>query len=1045
MLTNIAEESVSAGYQPFHARSLIVSGLKEGAMIATTLQARVIGRLGLRSALTVIAFGVVLAGQVAPVGAQPCPTTIRFEGNSADLDLDVGWTGLYHDQEFLDGGGLGLLLTMGVSGCAGSCGECTLSGPQLHANADAGDIYNRRCTGDTRVKCTSTSPDCNGAGGTCEYYLGAPLPTSGGGVSVCVINEITAPITGTINPDNGYAEARVALLPRVYQSATLDQPCPRCIGDGPQNDGVRGGVCDAGPHAGQSCDANATARYAPWGDVSYDCPPSPGGAIGQSVLAPVMNFSTELLSATLTTDSPFCTAPGFTGNRCFCDTCNNSNAEPCMTNADCPTSGGAPGVCGGLRCLTGSGTATGLPCTTPGVNPPCSPGVCGRPGAPTRPNSCGVGGCTANPSDLDSIDEGVCAGLSDSVCPTDQYRPCSNPIIDCGSATPCLLKPRECFNDNGAVNGTVLATGRRSVPFLSAPPSGYTAGLAWGALECLASTTSAALNAVAGLPGLGRVSVYGPTPTPTETATPTSTATPTKTATPTVTATPSKTPTATPTTTATATPTETATPTITPTPSPTPTCGGTPDCGNGIREGTEECDLGIRNGQPGVQCVNCSCSPKPGQTPSDSDNDDVDDACDNCPGEKNPDQRDFDCNTGTGASDPGCLDGGDVCDPCPARNDNTLCDALLSGGKNVGPGGGTLTLTGDSSTTPPFGRIEITIPAGAFCEDTSVSVTNRKGPAGAFNLDDAKYYLTPNGFAFDKPVTIELTWPGVATNDWLLKRDGDKFSKDGFLTLTSSAAYKCPAHPLGVTTTLCPSPGATPQAKCTDPVGEDCSTVALDCDSNSGTWTFETCDFSSLFVGEPTAGLIPGGGKPATDCMLELAVDNMFNVPGLDRKGLPNRTQTCTDGDPTCDADGAADGACAFRVGFCLNMPDERLEKDGVPLCTPSDIATWEIKKPKPTSAVPIEAANAVALRDAVAALGNATVGGKNQEVLTFTPPLADVEPCTTLVNVVVPLKDGIAPGKAKVRARATATAPPDASHGSRDSDTLKLVCLPSP
>jgi len=190
----------------------------------------------------------------------------------------------------------------------------------------------------------------------------------------------------------------------------------------------------------------------------------------------------------------------------------------------------------------------------------------------------------------------------------------------------------------------------------------------------------------------------------------------------------------------------------------------------------------------------------------------------------------------------------------------------------------------------------------------------------------------------------------------------------------------------------------------------------------------------------------PGERNPDqrdTDCTTGTGVvDNPLNEPEFNRKGLPSSTQTCTDGDQVCDQDGAANGVCAFRVGLCLNMPDERLVKRDVPVCTPTDVATWEIKKPRPTSSVPIEVANAVALRDAVAALGSATVGGKNQEVLNFTPPLADVEPCTALVDVVVPLKEGIAPGKAKVSVRATPPPPPGASHGARDSDTLKLICL---
>jgi cysteine-rich repeat protein len=484
-------------------------------------------------------------------------------------------------------------------------------------------------------------------------------------------------------------------------------------------------------------------------------------------------------------------------------------------------------------------------------------------------------------------------------------------------------------------------------------------------------------------------------------------------------------------------PTVTPTPTSTPTTTPTPTCGPTPHCGNGIREGTEECDTGNSNGALGVTCsASCTClAPH-----VDLDGDGVFDGCDNCPNERNPDQRNMDC-TGNPTLDPGCLDG-DVCDPCPARKVDTDCDHALSGGQSIGTGGGTLTFTGDSTTTPPNATVTVTIPPGALCAETSISLTNRKGPEGAFMLEAGKYYFGPNKYAFDQPVTVRLTWTygGSAESTQVLKRDSARFSKDGFFTPT--VGYSCADHdPLGLSGN-CPNGGA-PHAVCTDNAGQNCSSVARACSQTGNEWTFETCDFSSLVHGEPTLDLVPGGGSATTDCMLEWIVDDLFNQPAVDRKGLPSRTQTCTDGDVICDADGVVDGVCTFRVGLCLNVPDARLVKHGVPVCSASDIAVWEIKKPKPTSSVAVEAANAVALRSAVAALGTATVGGKRHEVLTFAPPIAGADVCTELVEIAVPLEGGTAT-RAKMSARATATALPGQGHGTRDSDTLKLVCLPS-
>src|SRR6185295_7916590 len=99
-----------------------------------------------------------------------------------------------------------------------------------------------------------------------------------------------------------------------------------------------------------------------------------------------LNSTTGSLSRSISTDSPLCTAPGFTTLHCLCDTCATQAAEPCSSNADCP--GGA--VCGGKRCV-GGGNA-GKACT---ANSECPGGACSRAGAATKPNECGDGICTS--------------------------------------------------------------------------------------------------------------------------------------------------------------------------------------------------------------------------------------------------------------------------------------------------------------------------------------------------------------------------------------------------------------------------------------------------------------------------------------------------------------------------------------------------------------------------------------------------------------------------------------------------------------------------
>src|SRR5262249_60414769 len=71
-----------------------------------------------------------------------------------------------------------------------------------------------------------------------------------------------------------------------------------------------------------------------------------------------------------------------------------------------------------------------------------------------------------------------------------------------------------------------------------------------------------------------------------------------------------------------------------------------------------------------------------------------------------------------------------------------------------------------------------------------------------------------------------------------------------------------------------------------------------------------------LPAGGLTSTLILGGGSLLTDCyaLFELAAD----VP-LSASSFP--TVTCTDGDPSCDADGMPDGVCRFDVRVCVHVP----------------------------------------------------------------------------------------------------------------------------
>ncbi|HYC00902.1 MAG TPA: hypothetical protein VEC57_17345 [Candidatus Limnocylindrales bacterium] len=470
-------------------------------------------------------------------------------------------------------------------------------------------------------------------------------------------------------------------------------------------------------------------------------------------------------------------------------------------------------------------------------------------------------------------------------------------------------------------------------------------------------------------------------------------------------------------------------------------------------------------------------------------------AADTCPTEFNPDQLNTDCPDPDffalgGCDDPslvpdgrkGCCDGGDVCDPCPANAINERCDQDISGGQSIGPNGGSFTLGN---------CITISVPAGALATDTSISVSVGEddpiNPATGQPFSDPiklkggttsvmKIIMLPDDQTFAAPITIELCWDdrdndnvvdkgvcidngactevgepscdangdcacgncvggGATQEDNLrLRRDGELFDHEGF--------HPAPLDECGdvhqQNTAFC-SAAAAP-GNCADTPGTGRSSVANCCNRTANKWPFQTCYFSEFYFGRLEGALIPGRGSLATDCQSEWSVVNPFNEPESDKRGFLNLEQTCTDGDPSCDGDGLADGACTFQVAVCLNVDDARLsDAAGVQLCDPSDTATWELKKPLPISARPHEADAALALRDAVAALGGGTVGGSRQNIVTFATPLLTEDMCTETTQIVVPLSGPLADRATRMTFKAAATS----AGGSKDSDLLKLNCIP--
>ncbi len=460
-----------------------------------------------------------------------CPSRIDFDGNATDVvsELDTGWTGIAHDAKIVSDG----KITVAVSSCPSSpdfsrpCGTCNITGPIDNPAPDAGDLNNKRCRLDTSIKCNTIGVDplCTGAGNACSYWFGSPLPLSAGGVATCVTNEVIGTITGTANIETGESASELNLSSRVYTGVLTDKPCPKCTDAGGINDGIAGGTCTDGPRAGLACDANGEHPIPAFGRTSFDCPPDSGSLIA-TLPVPLKN-STDPEVRMLSSASPSCTAFGSGGFKCPCDTCDDAASTPCASNADC---GG--GICGGLRCLVDAPTP-GVPCTSQGTGsdpaccsePTCTTGTigtCDRPGEPTKPNACSNGQCVSG----GGADDGQCQlAPSDNLCSIDTFRSCSSNAEcrppgeggTCGTCSPglqtCGVKRRECLFDldelAGPGVGNPPSTRTITVNGMEDTPVNDVSNPTLASLFCIAPTGSSSVNAVAGLPGLGKLKLKG--------------------------------------------------------------------------------------------------------------------------------------------------------------------------------------------------------------------------------------------------------------------------------------------------------------------------------------------------------------------------------------------------------------------------------------------------------------------------------------------------------------------------------------------------------
>ena len=359
---------------------------------------------------------------LAAGGGAPCqrdtdciPGTCINGTCTTPTDIDLGWSGIAHDQDVPDKDRIAL----GLSCTAGQapCGSCTVTG------IDPGEGH-CRCSNDSTIECAlpfAGDPVCGGA--TCVCYAGEPTPMIDAGIPLCYVPLLSGQPAGSIDVDTGDAALSLSVLAQLYLGNSLVQPCPVCAGDVVPGDGLADGSCTDGPRAGMPCDAAATDYT--FGAVSLDCLPSPSNNVSGSGLRTALDLSTG--TSTLASSIPCLSASG----TCPCGSCSLDQTIACSSDADC----GAAGPC--QAAMTQPNACLDLVCTA-GTD---GDGTCDN--GPTdkfcdgfvRANGSGIIGCSTN-ADC-SAAASSCPGGDCGACTLARLRECfPSPISAAGLASP---------------------------------------------------------------------------------------------------------------------------------------------------------------------------------------------------------------------------------------------------------------------------------------------------------------------------------------------------------------------------------------------------------------------------------------------------------------------------------------------------------------------------------------------------------------------------------------------------------------------------------
>jgi hypothetical protein len=293
--------------------------------------------------VTLLAVGAV-APMAGPTARKRCSSRPRNR-----LHGRHGFTGLALNRPIF---GNTLELEMSCPVTTPPCGTCTITG----ARSDALGTF-QRCTNDTSIKCTVATEiaDC-GAVDTCRLFVTVPQFVAVGGVAACYTNELTGPVSGTVD-ESGALDVTLDYVGRIYIGESISRACPMCVGDPAPNDAVQGGTCAAATHG---LPATATVRR-PRSTTTWEPrarPPAESRSFIGTLSPGPITFSTGTQTRTLSAASP--AVPSRRTSRSalrHLQQCRRRALSEQRRLSDRRTTGP---ICGGRRC--DKGLNEGAPC-----------------------------------------------------------------------------------------------------------------------------------------------------------------------------------------------------------------------------------------------------------------------------------------------------------------------------------------------------------------------------------------------------------------------------------------------------------------------------------------------------------------------------------------------------------------------------------------------------------------------------------------------------------------------------------------------------------